>query len=44
VYVAAASYAENSVSIAFDDQVTSEDALKQFISVCGFSVADMTAA
>jgi copper chaperone CopZ len=36
---ATASYPENSVAIAFDDQVTSEDALKQFISVCGFSVA-----
>jgi copper chaperone len=36
---ATASYAEHSVAIAFDDHVTSEDALKQFISVCGFSVA-----
>ena len=36
---AAASYAENSVAIAFDDRVTNEDALKQFIGVCGFSVA-----
>ena len=41
---AAASYGENSVAITFDDKVTSEDALKQFISVCGFSVADTTAA
>ena len=35
---ATASYVENNVAIAFDDRVTSEDALKQFISVCGFSV------
>jgi len=36
---ATASYAENSVAIAFDDRMTNEDALKQFVSVCGFSVA-----
>ena len=41
---ATASYVENSVAIAFDEQMTTEDALKQFISVCGFSVADTTAA
>jgi hypothetical protein len=33
---ASASYAENSVAIAFDEQLTSEHALKQFISACGF--------
>ena len=34
-----ASYGEHSVAIAFDEQATSEDALKQFITACGFSVA-----
>lgn len=33
---ASASYAEGSVAIAFDEQLTSEDALKQFIGSCGF--------
>ena len=34
-----ASYPNNAVTIAFDEKVTSADALKQFISDCGFSVA-----
>lgn len=33
---ASASYAEHSVAIAFDEQLTSEPALKQFIGACGF--------
>ncbi len=36
---ASASYAENRVVIAFDEQLTSEDALKQFIAACGFSAS-----
>jgi copper chaperone CopZ len=33
---ASANYAESSVRIAFDEQLISEDALKQFIGSCGF--------
>jgi len=33
---ASANYAERSVAVAFDDQVISEDAVKQFIGSCGF--------
>jgi len=36
---ASANYAENSVAVAFDDQLISEDALKQFIGSCGFFAA-----
>lgn len=39
VTAASASYGEHQVTIAFDEQVTSEDALRQFISDCGFSVS-----
>jgi copper chaperone CopZ len=35
---ASASYAEHTVTIAFDAKVIGEDALKQFVSDCGFSV------
>lgn len=34
-----ASYPENTVAIGFDDRVVTEKALRDFISVCGFSVA-----
>ena len=34
-----ASYDTHTVTIAFDEQATSEDALKEFISSCGFLVA-----
>jgi Cu+-exporting ATPase len=37
-----ASYPENSVTIGFDEHVTTEKTLKEFISVCGFSVAPKT--
>lgn len=36
---ASASYGEHKVTIAFDEQVTSDVALKQFVTDCGFSVA-----
>jgi Cu+-exporting ATPase len=36
---ASASYERKTVTIAFDDRATGEDALKQFISDCGFSIA-----
>ena len=36
---ASANYAESSVAVAFDEQLISEDALKQFIGSCGFSAA-----
>ena len=34
-----ASYPENNVVIGFDDRVVTEKTLRDFISVCGFSVA-----
>jgi copper chaperone CopZ len=34
-----ASYPENNVVIGFDEHVTNDKALKEFINVCGFSVA-----
>jgi anaerobic selenocysteine-containing dehydrogenase len=34
-----ASYPANNVVIAFDEHVTSEKTLKEFITACGFSVA-----
>jgi copper chaperone len=36
---ASASYPESSVAVAFDEQLISEDALKQFIVSCGFFAA-----
>jgi len=33
---ASASYAENSVAVAFNEQLIGEDALKKFIESCGF--------
>jgi copper chaperone CopZ len=35
---ASASYPANTVSIGFDEHVTTEKTVKDFISVCGFSV------
>ena len=35
---AEASYPEHTVTIAFDEHVTNEDALEKFIGACGFSV------
>jgi hypothetical protein len=34
-----ASYPANNVAIGFDEHVTNEKALKEFIKLCGFSVA-----
>jgi anaerobic selenocysteine-containing dehydrogenase len=34
-----ASYPEARVVIGFDEELTSEDAIRQFVSNCGFSVA-----
>jgi copper chaperone CopZ len=36
---ASASYPANNVVIGFDEHVTNDKALKEFINVCGFSVA-----
>jgi hypothetical protein len=36
---ASASYADARVVIGFDENLTSEDTLKEFISSCGFTVA-----
>ncbi len=36
---ASANYADSRVSVAFDEQLISEDALKQFIGSCGFFAA-----
>jgi hypothetical protein len=36
---ASASYPANNVMVGFDEHVTSEKILKEFITVCGFTVA-----